>query len=261
MGSRLSPHRLHPRNLLDLHTRDIKHLVDELQLENHYGFLNSQDQGKLPLRHDRDVDDLDNRKMAPGDAQQRACQEPVQERNLKNLDGRLHSLHCGYPSLQHNRNIQPLSIWAPSSQSTAGNCRCMVTGTSTEELLQEVAARLAAPPTHSPSGNPLWGSLDRRNNDRHIALYGLGSPRGRGPKGGDARRSSPQGNFSVGSVTHHRTRLAAPADPVAASEFHQPSHKQGSGSDWLLSSRSHDKRDRNGGSVLVVTIDEMRSPC
>ena len=42
-----------------MHNRDIEHLVNELQLENLSGLLNSLDKGKLPLRCDRDVDDLD----------------------------------------------------------------------------------------------------------------------------------------------------------------------------------------------------------
>ena len=57
VGSRLSPHP-HPRNLLDLHNQDVEHLVNGLQLRNHYGLQNNLDHGKQPLRHDRDVDDM-----------------------------------------------------------------------------------------------------------------------------------------------------------------------------------------------------------
>ena len=39
-------------------TETFRTFVNVLQLENLSAFLN---QGKLPLRHDRDVDDLDNR--------------------------------------------------------------------------------------------------------------------------------------------------------------------------------------------------------
>ena len=42
------------KNLYDLHTRDIDHLVQELQLGNLYG---QQDRGDEPLRHDKDDDD------------------------------------------------------------------------------------------------------------------------------------------------------------------------------------------------------------
>ena len=45
----------------------------------------------------------------------------------ENLNGHLHSLHCGYTSLQHNRNVQPLSMnW--------------IRGTSIKRLLELVAA-------------------------------------------------------------------------------------------------------------------------
>ena len=43
----------------NLHIRDIKHLV-HVQLESYYGLLNSEDHGKRPLRHDKDVDDLED---------------------------------------------------------------------------------------------------------------------------------------------------------------------------------------------------------
>ena len=82
---------------------DVDHLFNELQLKNHYVFLNSQDHRRLHLRHDGDVDDLDTREGACGAAQQRACQKPVREPHLEKLDGHLHSLHCGYTSLQYNR--------------------------------------------------------------------------------------------------------------------------------------------------------------
>ena len=47
------------------------------------------------------------------------------------------------------------------------------------------------------------------------------------PKGGDSRRSSSPGNCSVGSVTHHRTELAAPADFLTSSQLHQPAPHKG----------------------------------
>ena len=39
VGARLSPRRLHPRNLLDLHKRNVEHLVNGLQLGNLSGLL------------------------------------------------------------------------------------------------------------------------------------------------------------------------------------------------------------------------------
>ena len=47
MGSQLSPHGLHPRNLLDMKQQGRRTTRQWF------------DQGKQPLRHDRDVDDLD----------------------------------------------------------------------------------------------------------------------------------------------------------------------------------------------------------
>ena len=44
------------RNVLP--NKDIDHHVEE-ELVNHFGPTDSLDHGKLPLRHDRDVDDLD----------------------------------------------------------------------------------------------------------------------------------------------------------------------------------------------------------
>ena len=69
-------------------------------------FSEKRDHRDLHLRHDGDVDDLDTRTVHH--VAQRACQEPIQERHQRNLDDRLHSLHCECPSL--NRNIQPLSM-------------------------------------------------------------------------------------------------------------------------------------------------------
>ena len=105
------------RNLLDVHNRGIEHLVNELQQENHHSILNSQDQGKLPLRHDRDVDDLDDRELRTWRCTKMGMSNPVQERHLKNLDGELHSLHCGYLSLhakqEHPTTVDELNLGHP----------------------------------------------------------------------------------------------------------------------------------------------------
>ena len=61
MESRLSSHRQHTWNLLDLPNSDVDHLFNGLQLENLYVCLNSQDHRNLHLRHDGNVDDLDTR--------------------------------------------------------------------------------------------------------------------------------------------------------------------------------------------------------
>ena len=52
-GSRLTPHGLHP----NLHNQDIDHRINGLQQGNL--MICSLDQGKRPLRHDGDGDDLD----------------------------------------------------------------------------------------------------------------------------------------------------------------------------------------------------------
>ena len=108
MGSRLSPHRLHPK-LAGRAQQRHRHLVNELQLENHLGILNSQDQGKLPVRHNRDVDDLDDRELRTWRCTITGMSNPVQKRHLKNLDGELHSLHCGYWSL-HAKQEYPTTV-------------------------------------------------------------------------------------------------------------------------------------------------------
>ena len=77
------------------------------------------------------------------------------------------------------------------------------------------------PPPPAPSGNPLWGSRAPPWTDIMLTSITVQGSEVRGGvgrsalKGGDSRRSSPQGNYSVGSVTHHRTELAAPADFLA----------------------------------------------
>ena len=84
VGARLSPHRLHPK-LLDLHNR---HRTPESL------WCSEQDQGKLPLRHDRDVTTL-TRRLRTWRCTITGMSNPVHERHLRNLDGELHSLHCG----------------------------------------------------------------------------------------------------------------------------------------------------------------------
>ena len=58
VGSRLSSHRLHPRETAGPAHQDVDHLVNGLQLGNHYGLQKNLDRGKEPLRHERDVDDM-----------------------------------------------------------------------------------------------------------------------------------------------------------------------------------------------------------
>ena len=49
-GESRQNHDLHLWNLHDMHNQDVDHLINGLQLENLYVFLNSQDHGDLHLR-------------------------------------------------------------------------------------------------------------------------------------------------------------------------------------------------------------------
>ena len=60
-----------------------------------------------------------------------------------------------------------------------------------------------------------------------VVLLHTGLWVGHSPKGGDARRTNPPGSYSEVSATHHRARLAAPAEPLASSKLHQPALPQG----------------------------------
>ena len=67
-------------------------------------------------------------------------------------------------------------------------------------------------PSPAPSGNPLWGCRAPPQTEVIMTVVSLCTDSGvRGgvgrasPKGGDARRTSPPGSYSAGSVTHHRT--------------------------------------------------------
>ena len=73
--------------------------------------------------------------------------------------------------------------------------------------------RPAAPPPPAPSGNPLWGSRAPPQTDG-VALYGLGSPRGRGSPFPEGReRSTVQSSRQLLRRECHPSsdRLAAPA--------------------------------------------------
>ena len=114
---------------------------------------------------------------------------------------------------------------------------------------------MAGPGTHfGTPGRPPWTHV---NVDRSIFCTGLWGPRGRGsahPKVADTRRTSPPGNNSRGSVAHHWTHHAAPADPWLAPSFHQ------SEPDWLLSSPAHDKRARTPRQAFPRTEQVHESP-
>ena len=111
----------------------------------------------------------------------------------------------------------------------------------------------------------LGATPDRCNNDRRIASTGLW---GRRVRGSHSRRRRLQTVESSGQQLPKECRPssdqhAAPAESLASSQLHQPSHPQGSGLDWLLSPRAHDKRasHRVGVVVVVVVVVVVRTLC
>ena len=79
---------------------------------------------------------------------------PVQERHLESLCGQLHSLHCGYTSLEHNRKIhhyvEELDLrHHPHVQRGLLELNLHGTGTSTNEgTSPPQRAAASAPPSH-----------------------------------------------------------------------------------------------------------------
>ena len=121
-------------------TTNIDHLVNELQLENLYGF---QDQGKLHLRHDRDVDDLDTTHCAPGVAQKRACQNPVQtEESRRSFAQFALWVHVSAAQQERPTTVGELHLGTFKSK----HCWNL-----SLHGLQEDAARPAPPPTPVPT--------------------------------------------------------------------------------------------------------------
>ena len=112
------------------------------------------------------------------------------------------------------------------------NCNCgtstlsdTTTNTGTSTTLSK-SCRTAARPSPAPSGNPLWGSRALTWTDVMMTVVSLCTDSGvRGgvgrpfAKGGDARRSGPPGNNSVGSVTNHRTDTLPLQTPWLALSF------------------------------------------
>ena len=126
---------------------------------------------------------------------------------------KLHSLHCGYPSqrrtgmsansgdelnLRHlHCSRDNLSLHDRRDVQPSMNCSTCTTGTSTTlstrcttGMSTTLSKNCTTPPAAAPAPVP-----------------------GHSPEGGDTGRTSPPGNNSRGSVAHHRTRRAAPADP------------------------------------------------
>ena len=100
----------------------------------------------------------------------------VQERHLESLSGQLHSLHCGYTSLEHNRKVHHSVDELIRSMSMKRNCWNMSLrghrDIETEELHRNAAR--PAPPRPSPCG--LRPTSCARSSARVAATSGAGSP-------------------------------------------------------------------------------------
>ena len=112
---------------------------------------NSLDQGKLPMRHDFDVDDLDNREVNCGTwrctvtSMSRTGPGAAPEESPRSSAQFVLWVHVSECITGMSNHCRWTESGAPSNQSTAGTCRCMIRGT--EEELQEVAAApLRSPP-------------------------------------------------------------------------------------------------------------------
>ena len=116
-----------------------------------------------------------------------------------------------------------------SMRGNAGTCRCVITGTSKPKSCtrNRHPLRPAAPPLHHP-GTHFGGSRAPPKTDVIIAvtaLYGLGSPTGRRSPFPEGRRRSTvwcSGQPPSGECHPSSDRLAAPADPLADTQHHQP---------------------------------------
>ena len=136
------------------------------------------------------------------------------------------------------------------------NCRCVITGTSRPPPPPQPTLEKFHPASRTirePTLELLGAARDRCNKDLLSLSTGLWGPRVRGSL---SRRRRLQTDKSSGQQLPRERRPSSDSSrcacrPLAASWLHQPSPPQLSRPDWLLSSRSHDKRDSHGGSVVV----------
>ena len=141
---------------------------------------------------------------APCVAQQRACQEPVQEQHLESLCGQLHSLHCGYTSLEHNRkvhhsvdelNLGHLQVKALHGHRDVHNRR-RAPGSRRPPRRPPPFPPQPPRPGHRPSPLPVLdgGALQRAGPTAYVGLtWGTGTPSAvtTAASTGQARRRSP----------------------------------------------------------------------
>ena len=131
----------------------------------------------------------------------------------------------------------------------------MTTVTSTEEEPQEIAARPAPPPTHTPA--PTTAATIRPPSE-HL---GREVPDGvaRRPREATVRLDSPTGLPETTEATTGKTPRFTRKQVAQEAMTRQPWRRkrpqtdvQGSGHDWLLSSPARDKNASHRGSVVVV---------
>ena len=134
MGARLSPHRLHSRTCWTCTTETSTPRQWTATGESRWSA--ELHLGKLPLRHDRDVDDRDERELRTWHCTITGTSTPVQEWHLEifrrfsaqralwvrlcRVTGKSTTLSMNWTGARHRRG-------------TAGTCRCVITGTSTGE--------------------------------------------------------------------------------------------------------------------------------
>ena len=146
-----------------------------------------------------------------------------QERHLENFDGFLHSEHCGYVSAAKQESPPHCRRTGTGARHRRGTAE-LVAAWSQGRPNPKSCSRNRRPPSppHPPPctiRKPTLvlpcAALDRCNNDRRRSVYRLGTPGVRGSPFPEGRRRSTDksfGSHSVGSATHHLTRLAAPAE-------------------------------------------------
>ena len=138
-----------------------RHLVNELQLQNIYGFLNSPDhEDRLRVNTGMSTT-LTSEDCAPVVAQQRECQTRSKNGTSRISTVILHSLHCGNTSLEHNwkvhHSVDELELGHVIEEELLELVAAWSQGRTNRRAAPERRPLRPAPPP-APSGNPLWGS-------------------------------------------------------------------------------------------------------
>ena len=96
-------------------------------------WLHSLDHGDLPLRNDRDVNDLVNELLRSQEHGHLTLHNNGQINNLVQDLGQLHGLDHGHLSLNNNGHVHDLQLWNLHGllhDRTMGTCRCTTAGMS-----------------------------------------------------------------------------------------------------------------------------------